>query len=66
MKSGSLSQVSFAFHKLFNKNVPPFLMPLKTSYFVKYDGTWQATKSGVETKYGAGIIESPNLKCEQV
>ena len=41
-------------------------MPARTSYFERYEGTWQATKSGVDTRYGALIGRSPKRRCEQV
>ncbi len=46
MWSGSVRQVVTEL----SRNEPPAFRPFSTSYLSTYEGTWQATKSGVVTR----------------
>jgi len=50
MCAGSVSQVVAASCTELSRNEPPAFRPLSTSYLSTYEGTWQATKSGVVTR----------------
>ncbi len=50
MWSGSVAQVVSASCTEFSRNEPPVFSPFNTSYLSTYEGTWQATKSGVVTR----------------
>ena len=50
MWSGSVAQVVSGSCTELSRNEPPGFRPFSTSYLSTYDGTWQATKSGVVTR----------------